>query len=104
MLTRLQVGSATFLDWAFIFISHLRFRQGLKAQGISTDKLPWKTWMGTYGTWIGLTGSIFFLGVEFYYSIFPIGEKPSAENFFSNYITVPLFFLDYFAYKVRQIR
>lgn len=93
------VGSATFLDWAAIFLSHIRFRQGLKAQGIEFKSLPFQSRLGIFGSWAGLTLSIFYLAVEFYYALYGAGE-PSAKQFFSSYLTVPVFFIDYFVYKV----
>lgn len=41
-----------------------------------------------------------FLGAQLYFAIFPFSGHPSAKNFFSAYITVPLFIIDYFVYKV----
>lgn len=41
-----------------------------------------------------------FLGAQLYFAIFPFSGHPSAKNFFSAYITVPLFIIDYFLYKV----
>lgn len=36
---------------------------------------------------------------EFYLAVWPFGKKPSASNFFSTYISAPLYLFDYLIYK-----
>ncbi|KAL3452697.1 amino acid permease-domain-containing protein [Aspergillus insuetus] len=52
-----------------------------------------------YSQYLGLVLIILFLVAQLYFAIFPFTGKPSAEKFFSPYITVPLFLFDYVVYK-----
>lgn len=91
---------ASFCNWILIYLSHIRFRRGLAAQGISYKTLPFHTVIAPYAQYFGIVLVFCFLAAQLYFAIFPFSGKPSAENFFSTYITVPLFFIDYFGYKV----
>jgi amino acid transporter len=84
-----------------IYVAHIRFRQGLKAQGIDYKTLPFRDRFASYSQYLGLVLIILFLVAQLYFAIFPFTGKPSAKNFFSTYITVPLFLFDYVVYKVR---
>jgi amino acid transporter len=98
------VGVASFCNWVLIYLSHIRFRQGLAAQGIDYKTLPFWTPIAPYAQYFGILLVLCFLAAQLYFAIFPFSGTPSsAENFFSTYITVPLFIVDYFAYKVSFI-
>jgi amino acid transporter len=87
--------------WGILFIQHIRFRSGLKAQGISHKSLPFQDFMAPYSQWIGLTIIIFLLVGEAYLALSPIsGDGPSAKNFFSTYIAAPLFVVNFSGYKL----
>jgi amino acid transporter len=56
------------LNWVAILITHIRFRQALKAQGIATSDLPYVGFMQPYGSYFALFISvlvIIFNGKEF---------------------------------------
>ncbi|EYE97620.1 amino acid transporter [Aspergillus ruber CBS 135680] len=93
------VGISTLFQWAGIFISHIRFRRGLKAQGIDHRSLPFRDSVAPYAQYLALIVVIFIAGCEFYLACFPFGEKGSAKSFFASYIAAPLFSVDYFTYK-----
>ncbi|KAL4924937.1 amino acid permease/ SLC12A domain-containing protein [Aspergillus undulatus] len=93
------VAIATLFQWASIYIAHLRFRTGLRAQGKDLATLPFKGLLTPYAQYFSLLIVLFIFGCEFYLACFPFGEKGSAKSFFSTYLAAPLFFLDYFAYK-----
>ena len=95
-----QVSVSALFQWSSIFISHIRFRRGLAAQGISTRTLPFRDWTAPYAQYLGLLVVLFIAGCEFYLACFPFDEQGSAKTWFSSYIAAPLFFLDYFGYKV----
>ncbi|KAM6509728.1 hypothetical protein FALCPG4_017376 [Fusarium falciforme] len=46
------------LNWVAILITHIRFRQALKAQGIATSDLPYVGFMQPYGSYFALFISI----------------------------------------------
>ncbi|KAI9731033.1 MAG: hypothetical protein M1834_005496 [Cirrosporium novae-zelandiae] len=93
------VGVSAFLGWALIYISHLRFRAGLRAQGIDHRSLPFYSWMVPWGQYLGLVLCFCFLAAELYFALWPFGGEPSAEGFFSTYISPPLFAIDFLLYK-----
>ncbi|KAJ5758543.1 hypothetical protein N7520_005699 [Penicillium odoratum] len=93
------VAIATLFDWSGCYITHLRFRQGLKAQGKDLSTLPFKGFLTPYVQYFSLILVLFIFGCEFYLSCWPFGEKGSAKTFFSTYLAAPLFFFDYFVYK-----
>ncbi|PLB43385.1 arginine permease [Aspergillus steynii IBT 23096] len=82
------VSLLTLFGRGMICLSHLRFRYTWKLQGRDEANLPWKTWAYPYATWWGLIWRIALIGVEFYLSVWPLNETPSAKNFFANYISV----------------
>ncbi|OJJ47388.1 hypothetical protein ASPZODRAFT_159268 [Penicilliopsis zonata CBS 506.65] len=82
------VSLLTLFGWAMICVSHLRFRYTWKLQGRDVAHLPWRSWAYPYATYWGLAWCIIITGVEFYLSIWPLGDKPSAQNFFANYVSV----------------
>ncbi|KAJ6100227.1 hypothetical protein N7467_001762 [Penicillium canescens] len=93
------VAIATLFQWASIYIAHLRFRQGLKAQGKDLGSLPFKGLLTPWAQYFGLIIVLFVFGCEFYLACWPFGEKGSVKSFFSSYLAAPLFFFDYFVYK-----
>ncbi|KAL2857629.1 amino acid permease/ SLC12A domain-containing protein [Aspergillus pseudodeflectus] len=93
------VAIATLFQWASIYIAHLRFRTGLRAQGKDLSTLPFKGMLTPYAQYFSLVIVLFIFGCEFYLACFPFGEKGSAKSFFSTYLAAPLFVFDYFVYK-----
>ncbi|KAJ5784318.1 Amino acid/polyamine transporter I [Penicillium pulvis] len=93
------VAIATLFEWSACYIAHLRFRQGLKAQGKDLSTLPFKGLLTPWAQYISLLLVAFIFGCEFYLSCWPFGEKGSAKTFFSSYLAAPLFAFDYLAYK-----
>ncbi|KAJ5753399.1 uncharacterized protein N7511_007552 [Penicillium nucicola] len=93
------VAIATLFQWASIYIAHLRFRQGLKAQGKDLASLPFKGFLTPWAQYFSLLIVLFVFGCEFYLACWPFGEKGSVKSFFSTYLAAPLFFFDYFVYK-----
>lgn len=95
---------ATLFQWGSIYIAHLRFRQGLRAQGKDLSALPFKGLLTPWAQYFGLIIVLFVFGCEFYLACWPFGEKGSVKSFFSSYLAAPLFFFDYFVYKVSASR
>lgn len=90
------------MNWGLIYLSHIRFRKGLKAQGIDYHSLPFYNRASPWGQYFGLFLIFVFLAAELYFALFPFGGSPTAEGFFSTYLSVPLFILDYVGYKVSR--
>jgi len=78
----------TLFGWGMICLSHIRFRYAWKLQGRTPEELPWKSWTYPYAAWWGLFWCILLIIVEFYLAVWPLGDKPSAKNFFANYVSI----------------
>ncbi|CAI7602855.1 unnamed protein product [Penicillium glandicola] len=93
------VAIATLFQWSSIYIAHLRFRQGLRAQGKDLSTLPFKGLLTPWAQYIGLIIVLFVFGCEFYLACWPFVGEGSVKSFFSSYLAAPLFIFDYFVYK-----
>lgn len=76
---------------------HIRFRNGLKAQGQSVDKLPFKAMWYPYGTYAALAANIFLIFFQGYTAFL---NPFSASNFVINYILLPVFVMLLVGYKI----
>jgi amino acid transporter len=90
------ISVAGFIAWACICICHLRFMSALKAQNISRDNLPFKSWGGAPLAWYGFT----------FCSIITITQGFTAfvpwvtEDFFVAYLSLILFVVLYVGHKL----
>ncbi|WWD07006.1 hypothetical protein V865_005103 [Kwoniella europaea PYCC6329] len=89
-------GVATFITWGGICLAHLRFRKALSLQGVSLEELPFKAAFYPYGAWIGLCGNLFFI---FFQGWTAFLSPFSVEDFFKNYVMIPVFVIMYLGYK-----
>jgi amino acid transporter len=48
------VAVAALVNWSVICTVYLRFFYGMKRQGISRDRLPWKGYCQPYLAWVGV--------------------------------------------------
>ncbi|KAI1076608.1 amino acid permease/ SLC12A domain-containing protein [Whalleya microplaca] len=78
----------TLFGWGMICLSHLRFRTAWARQGRTPQELPWRSWAYPYAPYWGLIMCILLIIVQFYLSVWPLHDSPSAENFFANYLSV----------------
>ncbi|KAL8640498.1 MAG: hypothetical protein Q9228_002588 [Teloschistes exilis] len=93
-------GLSYFFVWGSICLSHVRFRQGWKAQGHSLDELPYRAQFGVVGSWIGFGLCCIALVATFYVGLFPVGSPADAENFFENYLAALIVIALYLGWKV----
>ncbi|CAF0978404.1 unnamed protein product [Adineta steineri] len=89
-------GVATFMVWAVICLTHIQFRRGLKAQGVSVNELPFRAAWYPYGAYFGLGANIFLIFFQGYSSMFP---PFNIVSFTVAYILIPVFFILFFGYK-----
>lgn len=75
-------GLAQIFTWGSICLAHVRFRVAMKAQGHSLDELAWKAGTGIWGSLVGFGISVFILIVDWWTSMWPMGESADAESFF----------------------
>ncbi|KAJ5737995.1 hypothetical protein N7493_001150 [Penicillium malachiteum] len=90
----------TLFGWGMICLSHIRMRAAWKAQGRSTDDLPWKSWAFPWAAYWGLFWSSVLIIVEFYLAVWPLNDKSSAKNFFANYLSVVAIVIFYIGAKI----
>lgn len=69
-------GLSYFFVWGSICLSHIRFRQGWKAQGHSLDELPYRAQFGVVGSSIGFGLCCIALIATFYVSLFVSFKYP----------------------------
>ena len=90
----------TLFGWGMICLSNIRMRHAWKLQGRSADELPWTSWTWPWGAWWGLSWCIILIIAEFYLAVWPLGEKPSVEHFFSVYCSVIAVLVLYIGAKI----
>ncbi|KAE9982555.1 hypothetical protein Vi05172_g4913 [Venturia inaequalis] len=88
-------GVSTFLVWASISFTHIRFRQAWKLQGRNLDQLPFRSFGYPYNAYFGVIANIFLAFVQGWTTLSPF----NAGNFVDAYILLPLFPVIYFGYK-----
>ncbi|KAL9579732.1 MAG: hypothetical protein Q9212_004934 [Teloschistes hypoglaucus] len=90
-------GVATFIVWGTIAVVHIRFRQGLRAQGQSSDDLPFKALWYPYGTYFALVTNVFLVFFQGYTAFL---NPFSSTDFVINYILLPAFLILLVGYKL----
>ena len=89
-------GVSTFIVWAVIVLTHIQFRRGMKAQGMSADDLPFRAILYPYGAYFGLAANVFLIFFQGYTTLLRPFDKVS---FIVSYILIPVFLILFFGYK-----
>ncbi|KAF9029726.1 hypothetical protein BDZ89DRAFT_950315 [Hymenopellis radicata] len=84
------------LTWCGIAFTHIRFYRGMKAQGVSRDILPFKSFLMPWGAYCVLCSFI----VIIFFSGWTTLKPWSASDFFSTYINIPFMALLYVGWKI----
>lgn len=90
----------TLFGWGMICLSHIRMRHAWKVQGRDVAELPWKSWTWPWAAYWGLAWCVILIIAEFYLAVWPLGEKSSAEHFFSVYVSVIAIVIAYAGAKI----
>lgn len=90
-------GVATFIVWGTIALVHVRFRQGLRAQGQSSEDLPFKALWYPYGTYFALATNVFLVFFQGYTAFL---NPFSSTDFVINYILLPVFLILLVGFKL----
>jgi len=85
-------------NWLGICITGIRFRQGLKAQGINPENLPWHSKFMPYASWWGLVWTVIIILFSSW-GVFLSGNWDTA-TFITTYIPIPIFICLFFGYKL----
>lgn len=92
------VSVAALVNWTIICIVYLRFYYGMKKQGISRDRLPWKGPFQPYLAWMGAISFIVLLLTGGYVTF--LHRHWSTETFVASYINIPIIIVLYFGAKL----
>lgn len=94
-------GLSQLFTWFGICISHVRFRYALKYHNISLNSLGYVSQTGLWGSYYAMFWQVLILIAQFWIALFPIGgAKPTASNFFQNYLGAVVFLAFYLGYKI----
>lgn len=91
---------STLFTWASCTIAHIRFRAAMNCQDRSLTELPYKSKTGVLGSYYATICLIVVLCLQFWVSLFPIGKKPNAEQFFESYLGAIIFLVFFFGHKI----
>lgn len=90
-------GSATYIAWAVIGVTHLRFRKAWVAQGNRVEDLPYRALWYPYGTWFVVVLNTFLVFIAGY-SVFIGGFD--VVGFVINYIVIAVFVVLFCGWKL----
>ncbi|SCV02981.1 LANO_0G01420g1_1 [Lachancea nothofagi CBS 11611] len=94
-------GLSQLFTWISICVSHIRFRYALKVQGRSVGELGYKSQTGIAGSYYATVIMFCILIGQFWVAIAPISSAElDANNFFENYLALPILIVLYFGYKI----
>lgn len=93
-------GLSSIFTWLSICLAHLRFRRALSYQKRSTDELAFTSQAGILGSLYGFVLYVLVLIAEFWVSLFPLGGKPSAKEFFMGYLGFVVLIVFYIGHKI----
>lgn len=91
---------STLFTWGSINAAFIQFRRAMNAQERPISDLPYVSNTGVIGAWYGMVMNIVVLGLQFWISLFPLGEKPDPVVFFKNYLGFVIFFAFYAGHKI----
>ncbi|VEU24228.1 DEKNAAC105439 [Brettanomyces naardenensis] len=87
-------GVACFIVWTAILYIHIRFRHGMKAQGMSVDSLSYKTYLFPWSNYVAIVIGVLLTLVQSWSCFKPFDYK----TFIDGYIMLPIFFISWFCY------
>ena len=93
-------GLSSIFTWGSINLCHIRFRAALKAQGRDTGEIPFVSQPGLIGAYWGMLLNLVVLCLQFWIAVWPLGTKPNANDFFMNFLTVPVVLVFYVGHKL----
>lgn len=98
-------GLSSIFTWASICLAHIRFRKAWARKGHSVRELAFRSQCGVWGSWVGLILNLLVLAAQFWVGAWPVGFQDLepldlAENFFLQYMAVPIVILFYLAHRI----
>lgn len=102
-------GLSSIFTWGSICLAHIRFRRAWKLQGHTLSELAFRSQAGVLGSWIGFIFNILVLVAQFWTGFAPVpnqdgsritGASALTQNFFENFLAVPVVLAFYIVYKL----
>ncbi|KAK0657325.1 glycoside hydrolase [Cercophora newfieldiana] len=117
-------GLSSIFTWGSICLAHIRFRKAWAAKGRSIHELAFRAQAGVLGSWVGLIFNILVLIAQFWTAAFPVSvpkamdeaervagsgsyttnadptARSIAQNFFLQYMCVPIVGAFYIGHKL----
>lgn len=94
-------GLSQIFTWMVICISHVRFRQALKYNNISTDSLGYVASTGIWGSLYAIVWHWLIIIGQFWVALYPVGSGTvDVENFFQNYLGPCVLVVFYVGHKL----
>jgi amino acid transporter len=94
-------GLSSVFTWGSVCFAHIRFRDGMKAQGRSAkEELAFTSQCGLIGSWYGVILNFLILVAQFWVALFPLGGSPNASDFFQAYLALPVIIAFYVFHKL----
>lgn len=94
---------SSIFTWLSICLSHIRFRRALAFQGRDTSELPFVLQTGVIGLWFGVLLNTLVIIAQFWLSLFPLGDLPSAAAFFEGYLGFVILIVFYVGHKIWRL-
>lgn len=89
-------GSAAFIAWCFIGLTHVRFRAAMNSQNMAVSSLPFKSWGYPYVPWILFGANLFLVFISGYTTLL---QPFDLKGFIFAYLVIPIFVTLYLGYK-----
>lgn len=99
-------GLSSIFTWGSICFAHIRFRKAWALAGNTLDDLPFRSWSGVTGSWIGFIINVLVLMAQFWVGIWPVGYgklsmADQAESFFEGgYLAAVVVLVCFIGYKL----
>lgn len=93
-------GLTGFITWFGICVAHLRFRKGMKAQGMNLSELKYKAKLYPVGTWFAMIVCLFIILGQGYYAITDSGID--WYGIALAYLGLPISILLYLGFKLAK--
>ncbi|CCH58312.1 hypothetical protein TBLA_0A05190 [Henningerozyma blattae CBS 6284] len=94
-------GLSQIFTWFAICVSHIRFRRGMQVQGRSLGELGFRAQTGVLGSYYAAIMLFLALVAQFWVALVPMNTHTlDAENFFQNYLAMPILLALYVGFKL----
>lgn len=95
---------SSIFTWGSICLAHIRFRKAWARNGHSLRELAFRSQGGVVGSWLGLLFNFVILAAQFWVGAWPVDWRNRtslqlAENFFLQYMAVPIVILFYLVHR-----